>query len=530
MLIDACQLEDRSVCQADVCVIGAGAAGLTLARRLNGRNIRVAVIESGGLRVERKTQSLCRAAEPGVALSLDEKRLRMFGGTTATWTGWCRPFDEIDFESRPWVSDSGWPIARSDLLPFYNQAQAVCQLGPCRYDAERWATPERPQLPLEGGRVVTKIFQLSPPVRFGRVYRGEIERSRNVTVYLHATAVELEADEAASRVTSVRVAAPGGRVVSVQAGNFVLAGGGIENARLLLLSNGVEKAGLGNSHDLVGRYFMEHPYFYSATFLPADPGLCLDLYSPHAIGETHGSARLSGFLGLAPEVLRRERMVSCISFFAPSYKAHPDFSSAGMRSLMRVLERVRLGSLPADLPAHLGSCVLDLHKIARTSLRKLAESYRRPRRRRQLRTFVEAAPNRESRVSLSNQRDGLGLNRAEVDWRLSAIDDRSVRRHHEILCEEIARAGLGRVEFDLDGCSMSTLPSVAGAGHHMGTTRMHEDPREGVVDSDCRVHGVANLFVAGSSVFPTSGSANPTLTIVALALRLADHLILRIMG
>ncbi len=197
---------------------------------------------------------------------------------------------------------------------------------------------------------------------------------------------------------------------------------------------------------------------------------------------------------------------------------------------MRVLERVRLGSLPADLSAHLGSCVLDLHKIARTSLRKLAESYRQPRRRRQLRTFVEAAPNRESRVSLSNQRDGLGLKRAEVDWRLSAIDDRSVTRHHEILREEIARAGLGRVEFDLDGCSIPTLPSMTGVGHHMGTTRMHEDPREGVVDSDCRVHGVANLFVAGSSVFPTSGSANPTLTIVALALRLADHLILRIMG
>jgi choline dehydrogenase-like flavoprotein len=266
----------------------------------------------------------------------------------------------------------------------------------------------------------------------------------------------------------------------------VLATGGIENARLLLASNGVEVAGLGNRHDLVGRFFMEHPHTHSGEYLPSAAARPLGLYRLHR----RGPVEVLGLLALSPALRRSERLANASATLAPRPQGG---------ALERGLGVVIAGFEGVDANAQ---------GVPRFALSNAGEQ----------------VPNPESRVQLSYERDALGMNRVALKWRLSADDRGSLRRSHEILAREIGRAGLGRVKPGLGDPSGAWPFDVNGARHHMGTTRMHVDPKQGVVDADSRVHGVANLFVAGSSVFPTSGSANPTLTIVALALRLADHL------
>jgi choline dehydrogenase-like flavoprotein len=171
--------------------------------------------------------------------------------------------------------------------------------------------------------------------------------------------------------------------------------------------------------------------------------------------------------------------------------------------------------------AHLRNAIRRIAATAAASLKKAARS---PSTRLYVvKNVAEQAPNPDSRVVLSRERDALDCPRVALCWRTSPLDKRTAHRAREIFGEELWRAGAGRLQSSLEGEGKPWPARLRGARHHMGTTRMHSDPRRGVVDANCRVHGIANLYVAGSSVFPTSGAANPTLTIVALALRLAGH-------
>ena len=298
----------------------------------------------------------------------------------------------------------------------------------------------------------------------------------------------------------------------VKAGVFILAAGGIENARLLLVANSVQPAGLGNGRDQVGRYFMEHLYLDRAATIIAREGRISDFYTS---GHWSGGRRVRGILGLSPELQRREGLTN---YRAVLDEEPPRRTGRFWRSLLSVLRR---GPVPAGALAHLRTRI-ELTRTAIAARLKLAE--REPSSRRYLiKNVLEQAPNPESRIVLGPDRDPLGCPRVVLRWRLTAIDKRTAHRAHEILKEDLERAGIGRLRSAL-GKEGDPWPStLRGARHHMGTTRMNTDPRRGVVDADCRVHGIANLYIAGSSVFPTSGSANPTLTVVALAFRLAEH-------
>ncbi len=502
MLRDARDVPSEIVLEADVCVVGAGAAGIALARELIGTPLRVVVLESGGLVPGRRTRALLRAPNVGAPYyPLDWIRTAALGGTTDQWGGQCRPLDEVDFEARPEIPRSGWPFGRAHLLPYYRRAHAVCQLGPFAYDAEHWADRARPAWPLDGGRVGTAMFQMSPPTRFGAVYRAELAAAPRVAVYLHASATELETSPGGERVTHVRVACLRGPRFRVAARVVVLAAGGIETPRLLLLSG---PAGLGNAHDLVGRCFMEHLHLDCGTVRLADARLAA-LYAPHFAGATC----VKGTLVLSADTRRQEGLLG--------YSALVD------RPPLPRPRRLALGLLRRLVP----------ERVAWRLRTARARRRRNPRRERGPRTGpvalvvhsrAEQAPNPESRVTLGAGRDALGRRRAELHWRLSPLDKRSMRRALEILGEEVTRAGIGRWDAGLDADDLRWARPPGGGHHHMGTTRMHEDPRQGVVGADARVHGIENLYVAGPSVFPTGGYANPVLTIVALALRLADHL------
>jgi choline dehydrogenase-like flavoprotein len=482
MILDARRIPNDSVIDCDVCIVGAGAAGITIAREFLGRPVQVVLLESGWLTPDADTQSLyAGAVTEQPYFDLHAARSRYFGGTTNLWTGECRPLDAQDFELRDWVPDSGWPFGLDELLPYYRKAQSVCQLGPYGYAADDWRGHGVRPMAIEGGRIQSDAFQYSPPTRFGEVYRNEVRQAPHIVTYLGANAVDLETPAPPQQVSAVKVVCLAGTSFRVAARVFVLATGGIENARLLLLADRVQAAGVGNGHDLVGRYFMEHIYLDAAAEIRAPRGAVSDFYT---FGHWVDGRRVRGILGLTPEVRRRERLTNyCAVIVEPN--------SSLLTRLRNAMANVR--SRPTPRAYH-------------------------------VKNVMEQAPHSESRVTLGQDRDRLGCRRTVLRWRLSSIDKSTAHRAHAILGEDITRSALGHMTSSMGSEADPWPASVRGARHHMGTTRMHTDPRRGVVDADCRVHGIANLYVAGSSVFPTSGAANPTLTIVALALRLARHL------
>ncbi len=542
MILDARSMPEDETIETDVCIVGAGIAGITLAREFIGQEFQVCLVESGGLVPDKVTQSLYWGENVGHPYyPLDTHGARCFGGTSHRWHAeLCdnrlgvrlRPLDEIDFEERDWVPYSGWPFDKLHLDPFYERAQTVLQIGPYAYGVGDWEDPEKsPRLPFVNGQVKTTVFQFGPRDPFIGDYRDEIARANNIATYLYANAIEVETTETAQTATRLRVACLQGNRFWVSARLFILAMNGIETPRLLLLSNGVQSAGLGNQHDLVGRFFMEHPHLWSGIYVPSDPSIfnSTALYRMHAVNDV----TIMGKLTLAEEVLRRERLLSyCVSIHPavmPEWLRFQGTASKGVDSFKVLRSAIRRGRVPDGLGKHLSNMITDFDDLAmstgRNVVRRLGravEKHRPPK----VEVFTlnhmsEQAPNPNSRVTLSGERDALGCNRAQLDWQFVPLDIRTMIRAQEIISEELRRAGLGHLHIELE--DETPPPDLHGGVHQMGTTRMHTDPKRGVVDENCRVHGLSNLFIAGSSVFPTVGYANPVHTFVALALRLADH-------
>jgi choline dehydrogenase-like flavoprotein len=528
MLRDGRAIPENELVETDLCIIGAGPAGISIAREFVGSRLRVCLLESGGARPIRAAQRLNDGRSVGYPYyTLESARARAFGGSSAHW--WHQtdedgrpylwrsgPLDPVDFDSRPGIAHTGWPFSREALIPFYQRAQGICQLGPFEYGVEDWEDPQaRPRFPLPPDEFVTKILQYGNHTFAD--YLGELERAQNVTTILNATVSELVTAENPSTVNETTVRVDAGKTFRVKARAYVLAAGGIENARLLLLSSKTRTAGLGNTNDLVGRFFMERLSIRSGVIVPTDSDL-LQRSHLYKIQFARG-VQFQGVLRLNEELMRREGLLNAAMFVLP---AHQAFTSEGVRSLVALYRAVRRRRLAGDLLGHAKNVAGDLDDIALTLYRQIIARGSAKDEVFILRVQAEQAPSPFSRVTLDEARDAFGLRKARLDWRVTEFDRWSIRRTQEILDRELRRAGLGRLERKLGEEDPPAL--FQGAFHHMGTTRMHREASLGVVDADCRVHGLANLFVAGSSVFPTAGSTNPTLTLVALAVRLADHL------
>ena len=515
MHVDARTLPDGSIIEGDLCIVGAGAAGISIALEWIGSPRTVILLEGGGFTFEQKMQDLYRGTIAGLPYyPLDAARLHYFGGTTGHWAGFCSTLDPLDFEERPWVPDSGWPIARADLDPFYARAHRLLDLGPYEYDAVQWQRRAATMvpLPLDASIAWTKIWQFSPPTRFGAKYRDAIVAAPNVRLYTHANVCELRANESAAAIDDLRAKTLEGKEHRVRARHYVLACGTIQNARLLLASNARAVTGLGNSNDLVGRYFMEHLEMPSGQLLvTARRPPSMSMYSFE-----FGKTKARGELALSAASQRAAGLLNATVSMTPATLEAPPMST--------------FEQFPPDsMPSFRGAAHAD-------STTPVAEPdgpppggpiTPQPPRLFALLTRQEQAPNRDSRVTLTRERDAMGLPRVQLDWRLTALDRRSFRGFYEVLGRELGRRGIGRVrmhDWVLESTSSAWPKSLGGGWHHMGTTRMHSDPRRGVVDASCRVHGIANLYVAGAAVYPTAGCANPTLTLVALSLRLSDHL------
>jgi choline dehydrogenase-like flavoprotein len=515
MIIDGRKFAENESFESDVCIIGAGAAGITIARSLAATQLRVCLVESGGFEFDSQTQALYEGESVGQAFApLDATRLRFFGGSTNHWGGFCRPHEEEVFARRDHVAESGWPFGLSVLQPFYDEAQKICELGDVAYASGRWSADETKLPPLADRRLGFGVFQASPPTRFGERYRKDVAVAENVTAFLNSNVVDFEIAPSSPRVERLRIATLTARKFWIKPKLTILAAGGIENPRLLLNARSTIANGIGNENDLVGRYFMDHPLVWKSSkvlFTEGKPFL-----SSFVLQQLDGM-RVHGFFYPTPETQARERMPTFGIILDPGSIADVSDGAASLRTIVR---DVRRGEIPDRLGHHVVRALGDLDGIVAGAWRRTFGSEEALYT---TRYWSECPPDRASRVSLSHKVDPLGLRRVRLEWRLPSDFERNFRRAHELLAETLGASGVGRLRLDPAQTGAQLLATVENSHHHMGTTRMHENPRQGVVDADCRVHGIRNLYIAGSSVFPTYGHANPTLTIVALALRLAEH-------
>jgi len=533
MITDGQDIPAGSEIECDLCIIGAGAAGIAIAREFLQATAKVVVLESGGFEADGDTQALYDGPQDGVPYpdTLYSSRLRYFGGSTNHWGAWCAPWRESDFHERPWAAHSGWPIGLADIAPYYRKAFALCRLqaeGDWVWGGDEWAARLGIPNPFRDSAFEVRATQQTRPrfeiqrFSFGIAYRGEIAASRSVQVLLHANAMDLKMADGANRIGSLAVGCLTGNRFSVRAQAYVLATGGVENARLLLASRSGGSRGIGNEFDNVGRYFMDHIYVpVTARLFPtqSDPRV-FQLMQPNDSDQ----GAVYCHIGTTDQFLARERMkdsyVALFPHLDPDYVAASE--SAGVEALHEALSSLRAGDLPAELGTRLGEMATDADDILLSLFRKVVHGGI-PVLYYDCMVRIDPTPVRDSRITLIDEVDALGMPRAKLTWAVHQQDKVDIARLIEIFGREVGRLGLGRVQhlFDPD----QPFPDDLHIGwHHMGTTRMSGDPRSGVVDRHCRVHAIDNLYVAGSSVFATSGSGTPTMMIVALALRLADHL------
>lgn len=467
-----------------MCIVGAGAAGITLALELTGTGIDVVLLESGGFDYEDRVQDMAAGETAGLTYrDLDAARLRYFGGTTNHWAGQSRPLDDLDFKQRDWVPDSGWPFGREELDPFMPRAERWCRLVPREQETIDWnAQSFEPDFPIAEGGFRPALLRYPEPIfSFGEVYRQSISDAPDVRCILHASVVKFVSDPNGRTVEFIRLASIGGRKATLRARHVILTTGGLENSRLLLTSGpdgDLSDAwpGLGNRNDVVGRYFMEHPNFDTGE---VDIGGAAYLQEPN---RDFPNQRVRLDSQLSPEIQAQEKILNHSVFLVGRRR--------GGGRIARWWNRTFGG----DASTHA------------------------------LRVRLEQAPDPGNRITLTRETDALGVRRLKLTLNVGALETRTVDVVSQYFARAVGIADIGRMKQDFDPSGTDWTAEAGWQYHHYGGTRMHDDPRKGVVNADCRMHDVENLFVAGSSVFPTGGHANPTLNLVALAIRLGDHI------
>ncbi|NVD42209.1 GMC family oxidoreductase [Ensifer sp. HO-A22] len=530
----------------DVAIVGGGPVGLTIARELANSRCRVLIIESGGADFEAAQQSLNAVENVGEPIARNgvespgrgyngslswlndiapfELRNRGLGGSTHTWIGKCASFDEIDFERRSWLPVSGWPMTRESLTPALDRAARLLNLGPNFYDERLFGRLHSPPDELGFDRDLLRPFfwqfsherdQRGEPMRFGRVAAELV--APNIDILTDATVTAIHLDESGRRVASLDLRSVDGVRACVRPEIVVLCAGGIENARLLLASTSVMTGGIGNGRDVVGRYLADHPRSTLLQFDRRDIDIVARHFNFYGLSDEGVTRFYLHGLCLSPDVQRREELVNCAAY--PVQIHSPADPWAALKRLMRG-DCTRLAS---DLAVAVGSPAF----LAKGTFRRVVQKRGMMHRSDTLRfdVMAEQKLDAESRVTLSDQRDRNGVPLPRVAWRIGPTEVQSVKRLARALSAEFVRNGFPRPNLaDWIAADDDSKAAFTDMAHPSCTTRMGSDPATSVVDANAMVHGVDGLFVAGSSIFPTPGHANPTLMTLGLAIRLADHL------
>ncbi|MEO8472485.1 MAG: GMC family oxidoreductase [Chryseolinea sp.] len=542
MFIDSRRLPPNEVIETEVCIIGSGPAGISLAKEFIGKHFKVCLLESGDLAYDEETASLGEGEIEGDPFTtLRDMRYRQFGGNSNIWNVVLHQgrigvryvdLDPIDFEKRDWVPYSGWPMTKADLIPYYERAHKFCQLGAYDYTANAWESEQAPILKLNEEKLVTSIFKFGPSNIYSGEYRKDIDESANIVTYTNANVVEIESEENSKIIKRVHAACLTGNKFTVHAKIFIISAGGMENARLLLLSNKVQKTGLGNQNDVVGRYFMDHPLMHYLLLNLPDRKIFnkLALYDKRRVN----NETVMGKFVLTESEVRKNRLLSCSALLFP--RDHR-FKSESKKSIKELVSKFKRGKVPSNAFGHIKNVALHVDEIVadfyRYHIKKeevrpnlahgewsLASGKENRYAKIEVMCLTEQAPHPDNRITLSKNLDRLGCPQVKLTNRWNEIEIQSVNNSAKIMGAEFSKLGLGDLVPEYKDGKMDVRMSTH---HNIGTTRMNTDPKFGVVDADCKVHGISNLYIAGSSVFPTGGYANPTLTIIALCMRLADH-------
>jgi GMC oxidoreductase/FAD binding domain-containing protein len=520
----------------DVCVVGAGPVGMAAAIELGERGMRVALIESGSANgVDGAAQALAEqeVVDPKHHAPSSLTVRRGLGGTSATWSGRCVPFDPIDFQKRDWVPEGRWPIGESDVRPFYQKAATFLDCG----DARFWDKPT-----FRGAIDNGSLERWSSRKNVAVICRERLQAARSVSVYTGLTVTGLVLNDSGEAATGVRcVITSGGEPRTISADRIILAAGGIECTRLLLTEQRAWPQKFGGTDGPLGRYYMDHTYgrisdvvFNEGHASAFDFVMGTDgVYTRRRISfsaEMQCRRKLLNtvFMPDSPLFCDHARRDGALSALFLAMACRP----IGRRFLQEAIRLQQIGPAPRQYLPHvmniLRSPIATVRDVARILYQRYSPQTTKPglycpkTGTYPLYFHGEHSPNRDSRVTLSSQVDALGLPRAKVDIRFSAQDIRSVVAAHEALDENLRAKRIGRLTWHNPGHAAEDVSAQTRVGfHQIGVTRMSSSPRDGVVNSDCRVHDLHNIYVVGSAVFPTSGQANPTFQSVALAVRLA---------
>ena len=548
MFIDGRQIASGSALETEVCIIGGGPAGIAIARELAGTTISVILVETGGWRSSKSTQSLNDAELMSSGHPPPQMyRERRFGGSSTIWGGRCVPLIRSDFEPRSYVANSGWPISYDELLPYYSRALTYCEAGEFVFDpgclkqagpiVEGLASPE----------IAVGLERFSPPTDFGRRFRSDLRQSSRQKILLESTCVRLSSGDSGRIAEAVECSTVAGNNFRICAKYVIVAAGGLESARLLLASNDRFPEGFANSSGALGRYYMSH-LEGTLGYLKVGPGRKV----MWDFARTSDGVYAKHHIRLSDELQRRRQlrnMIFRLHHANPMDPRHgdpvlslmyvakrfilPEYRRKITTVELEVLERLPKGrALLTRHMANIASKPWPLLRFVSSWLYKRHARYRRvpyvalhskhgvyP-----LDYNAEQTPLYDSRISLTHDKDRFGVQKLRIDWRVCPEDLASIAASYRQMRDSLASTTAAAIAYDDDALDESVKQVVAVGGHHIGTARMSSDPKRGVVNPQCRTHDVENLYIAGSAVFPTSGSANPTLTIVALAIRIADQL------
>ena len=524
----------------DICIIGSGVAGLTVAREFMNTDKNIVVLESGDLKPNSDINDLISGENVGIPYyDIKDTRTRALGGSAHLWfyvPGLrLRRMDRIDFEKKDWIPYSGWPITKKDLDPYYESAHKLLKIGPYNYDVKDWIEPDEHNYlqTEESDSFKTTMFQFARKDVFYNDYYDDFDKADNIKVLLNSTVLNIDTTENSKEVTHLTVSAQNEFEFKVKANNFILAAGGLENPRLLLLSNDHAKRGLGNNHGLVGRFFMEHPHIWGnnavGTYYPSES----EKFNANEIYHFHyrKGHPVLGYLIFNDEILKKHKLLNITFGIRGESIKRPAGYQEGKSALRNVLSNIKHGRIGKDMIRELSSFfshgTVVLYEGLRNAVNGKVDRWDRfgvEETGISINLMSEQSPNPESRVLLGEERDHFGQRKMQLDWRLTDYDFESMKKSVDILNAALQEKGLGYVDNRLNTDKDTFIDKIKGGYHHMGTTRMHEDATLGVTDANCKIHGIRNLYIAGSSVFPTSGYANPTLTLAALSIRLAEHL------
>jgi choline dehydrogenase-like flavoprotein len=513
LILDFDDLDPSAELAADVCIVGSGAAGISIALELIGTRHEVLVLEGGGEGPEPDSQRLYDTEIAEVPFeSAQLGRARQFGGTTTLWAGQLLPLAPFDFQARDWVDDSGWPFGRDTVEPYYRRAERVMQVPALSYDAASWPRGLARPPDLDGDRLEFRHSVFSGSRNLATAYRERLAAAPNVRVVTHANVTEVVTSGPA--VERLELKSLAGKIGAARGRHYVICCGGIETVRLLLASPGV-----ADGRPLLGRYFQDHMNLLVEVH-PARKQRFRSMFNTRRVGSTRYYPKIA-----ATEKYQREERLLAVG----ADVCYVPEGETGITAAKRVIEALRWSDRRSELPGAAAAAIRRSHQLVAAGYRhvvlkqkpseNIGPTY--------LGAQVETKPSPDSRITLAERRDALGMPLAIVDWRTGDTEAHTVEVFMRFLAGEFRRAGLGEV--DLSGLPLPSdrkalHEAVMPGHHHLGATRMHPDPAHGVVDSDCQVHGLDNLHVASGSVFPSGGFSNPTLTIIALSLRLADRL------